>query len=145
MAIEAYVTIHGAVQGAFRGNDRYKSGAEIHSFQYGVQSPRDISTGQASGKRQHTPIKIVKEWGASTPQIYQALVSNEVLTSVVIRLIDPHRHKRVSHTIHLTDATVSGMRHVGAGEYEVSFVSHQVHVTRLGGVAAGPVPIPYPN
>ena len=32
----------------------------------GVASPRDVATGQASGKRQHRPITIVKEWGAST-------------------------------------------------------------------------------
>ncbi|MBS1902473.1 MAG: hypothetical protein JSS75_02060 [Bacteroidetes bacterium] len=32
-------------------------------------APRDVATGQASGKRQHKPITIVKEWGASSPQL----------------------------------------------------------------------------
>lgn len=32
-----------------------------------VQSPRDVATGQASGKRQHKPIRVIKEWGTSGP------------------------------------------------------------------------------
>lgn len=34
-----------------------------------VVAPRDAATGQASGKRQHKPIKIVKEWDAASPQL----------------------------------------------------------------------------
>lgn len=34
-----------------------------------VKSPRDAATGQASGKRQHKPITITKEWDASTPTL----------------------------------------------------------------------------
>ena len=32
-----------------------------------IKSPRDAASGQATGKRTHKPMKIVKEWGASTP------------------------------------------------------------------------------
>jgi hypothetical protein len=32
-----------------------------------VVSPRDIATGQASGKRMHKPFTITKEWSASSP------------------------------------------------------------------------------
>lgn len=34
-----------------------------------VQSPRDAASGQATGKRTHKPIRITKEWDASTPQM----------------------------------------------------------------------------
>jgi hypothetical protein len=34
-----------------------------------VVSPRDMATGQASGKRQHGSITIVKEWGAASPEL----------------------------------------------------------------------------
>ena len=34
-----------------------------------MKSPRDVATGQASGKRQHGSIKITKEWGASSPSL----------------------------------------------------------------------------
>jgi type VI secretion system Hcp family effector len=52
-------------------------------FSYGVVSPRDVFTGQASGKRQHKAIVITKEPGAATPQFFAALVSNEMLKSIV--------------------------------------------------------------
>lgn len=32
-----------------------------------IKSPRDVATGQASGKRMHKPITITKEWSASSP------------------------------------------------------------------------------
>ena len=32
-----------------------------------LASPRDVATGQASGKRQHGAIAIIKEWGAASP------------------------------------------------------------------------------
>ena len=34
-----------------------------------IVSPRDAASGQASGKRQHKPVKIVKEWDANTPML----------------------------------------------------------------------------
>ena len=34
-----------------------------------VQAPRDVATGQSSGKRQHRPFTITKEWNASTPTL----------------------------------------------------------------------------
>jgi hypothetical protein len=34
----------------------------------GVKSPRDAATGQASGKRQHAPVKVTKEVESSAPQ-----------------------------------------------------------------------------
>jgi len=34
-----------------------------------VVKPREASSGQASGKRMHKPITIIKEWGAATPQL----------------------------------------------------------------------------
>ena len=32
-----------------------------------IKSPRDLATGQASGKRMHKPVTITKEWSASSP------------------------------------------------------------------------------
>lgn len=34
---------------------------------YEIKSPRDVATGQSSGKRQHKPISITKEWSTSSP------------------------------------------------------------------------------
>ena len=34
-----------------------------------LYAPRDVATGQASGKRMHKPFTIVKEWGAVSPGV----------------------------------------------------------------------------
>jgi hypothetical protein len=49
--------------------DRESSAPAKLSFTYEVKSPRDVATGQASGKRTHKPLTITKEWGPSTPQL----------------------------------------------------------------------------
>ena len=42
-------------------------GAVVSAVYYTVKSPRDVATGQSSGKRMHKPFVITKEWGPSTP------------------------------------------------------------------------------
>jgi hypothetical protein len=39
--------------------------AAIHT----VNAPRDASSGMPTGKRQHSPVVFVKEWGAATPEL----------------------------------------------------------------------------
>jgi hypothetical protein len=34
-----------------------------------VVSPREASSGMATGRRQYAPVKIVKEWGAASPEL----------------------------------------------------------------------------
>ena len=43
---------------------RCDNGAVAAAFEYDVKSPRDVATGQSSGKRMHRPMTIIKEWGA---------------------------------------------------------------------------------
>lgn len=44
-------------------------GGALKQAHYTISSPRDVSSGQASGKRMHKPITVVKEWGPATPQL----------------------------------------------------------------------------
>lgn len=44
------------------------AGGSLTSASYAV-APRDIATGMATGKRQHAPITVLKEWGAASPQL----------------------------------------------------------------------------
>ena len=115
MAYQFYVTIIGAKQGQFKGEGTgksHKGKIPAVGFLYEVKSPRDIATGQASGKRQHNPVRITKEWGASSPQIFQALVTNEVLKSVLCEFVraDPKGQEEVYYTIKLTNASVSDLK-----------------------------------
>lgn len=84
MAYQFYISINGSKQGHLRG--RKDKWMPAISFNMDVTSPRDIATGQASGKRQHKPITIGIEWGTWTPQIFSAMVNNEVLNEVVINV-----------------------------------------------------------
>ena len=45
-----------------------------------VISPRDAASGMPTGKRQHGSVKIVKEWGAATPQLSQIKPTYDVKT-----------------------------------------------------------------
>jgi type VI secretion system secreted protein Hcp len=122
MAYEFYVTIEGTKQGKFKGEsirDVHKEKLSGLSFNHEIKSPRDIATGQASGKRQHGPITFTKEWGASSPQLFQALVTNEVLKSALFEFVHTTAvgDEEVYHTIKLVNATVSNIRYVtGKGE-----------------------------
>jgi type VI secretion system secreted protein Hcp len=107
-----YVSIKGMKQGPFKGEVLQKgfegkiAGLKFH---YDVLSPRDPATGMATGKRQHKPVMITKEWGAASPQLFQALVTNEVLSEVVIDFVsvDPKGVMALSHSIKLTNAGIA--------------------------------------
>ncbi len=62
--------------------------------------------------RQHNPVVVTVEWGPATPQIFQAVATNEVLKSVVIEFIRTGATgvQEVYQTIRLTNATVSSVR-----------------------------------
>ena len=116
MAHEFYISIKGARQGAFKGNadvgaKRAKGKIGGVKFSMETTSPRDVATGQASGKRTHKPIVITKEWDAAWPQIYNALVTNETLKTVLFEFIkaDAAGKDFVYHTITLTNANVSNL------------------------------------
>lgn len=67
---EFHIAVKGKKQGQFAGEnarERHRDQIEVLSFQLAIQSPRDVATGQASGKRQFKPITVVKEWGAFAP------------------------------------------------------------------------------
>lgn len=120
MAYEFYVTVEGTKQGKFKGEsirEAHKEKLTGLSYRHEIKSPRDVATGQASGKRQHGPISMTKEWGAATPQIFQALVTNEVLKSVFFEFVatTPEGIEEVYYTIKLVNATVSQVRYMTGG------------------------------
>src|SRR5688572_20052489 len=103
MAYEFYMTVEGAKQGKFPGTTatgttpgKSKGGAggagganNIVGLRWvsHVKSPRDLATGQASGKRQHQPMLVVTEIGQASPLFLQACCTNEVLKNVTLNFI----------------------------------------------------------
>jgi type VI secretion system secreted protein Hcp len=100
MAGNFFISIKGNKQGQFKA-ETGKNSTEIpiYGFSYGVTSPRDPATGQSTGKRQHKPITIYKEWGVCSVQMFQALVTNEVL--------EPDGKEATYMEIRLTNAAIS--------------------------------------
>lgn len=45
-----------------------------------IYAPRDVATGQSSGKRMHKPFTIVKEWGPPPPMSSSAKASYDLKT-----------------------------------------------------------------
>jgi type VI secretion system secreted protein Hcp len=107
-----YITVEGTTQGKFKGESTragHTNDQEGVAFSYEVKAPTDRASGMASGKRQHGAITITKEWGASSPQFFQALVTNELLKSVVLQFVtaDPNTgEETIYHKITLTNARI---------------------------------------
>ncbi len=127
MAFQAHMSIKGTKQGQFKGegiqDKRKDKWMPVLSFSSEVKSPRDIATGQASGKRQWSPVKCIKEWGAASPQGLLACVTNEVLTEIQIEFTKTNAkgEEYVYQTVKLTNATVAAVRrYTGEGDSESS-------------------------
>src|SRR5947209_14276679 len=69
-AFQAHVTIKGKRQGQFKGEGviqkRKDKWMPVISFSFGLDAPRDVATGQASGKRAYKPLCFTKEWGGGS-------------------------------------------------------------------------------
>ena len=115
MAYDFYISIRGEKQGAFKGDaagaKRAKGKIGGVKFSMETTSPRDVATGQATGKRTHKPIVITKAWDAASPQLYNALVDNETLKTVLFEFMktDPAGKEIVYYTVTLTNANVSNL------------------------------------
>lgn len=83
MALNAYLKLIGQKQGQIKGSVTQK-GREgkimVIAVNHEIISPRDASSGLATGKRMHKPFIITKELDQSSPKLYTALCNNENIT-----------------------------------------------------------------
>jgi type VI secretion system secreted protein Hcp len=127
-SVAGTLLVTGQKQGAFSTTSIPLSG-----LSHEIVSPRDTASGLPTGKRQHKPLTITKEWGASTPKLLNALVTNENLTSVLIGLL---RNGQQVATIKLTNASISSYADAGDTEHW-SFTYQKIEWTWVdGGVTA---------
>jgi type VI secretion system secreted protein Hcp len=122
MALNSFLQLTGAIQGDIKGSVTQK-GREgkilVIAFEHEVQSPRDVATGQATGKRTHKPFTITKEIDKSTPLLYTALTTNETITSWELQCFAPKSSRssgsglEVNHyTVRLTNANIIDIRSI---------------------------------
>jgi type VI secretion system secreted protein Hcp len=57
----------------------------VWAFDYSVKTPTDIASGQPTGTRVHSPVVITKQFDKSSPLIYRALTTGEILKEVIIK------------------------------------------------------------
>ena len=143
------VTIEGAKQGHFKGDNpaHEKEGISALKFSQEIGSPRDAATGVASGKRQHKPIVITKLLGPSSPELFEAIATNEVLKTVLIEFSHSNAGGglEVYYTVKLTNASISSIRQyteeskIGMTMQleEVSLTFQKIEVQHLGAKTTG--------
>jgi type VI secretion system secreted protein Hcp len=79
-----YYTDALGIKGSNIKGGREDSSAVIE-LNHEVRSPRDVQTGQATGARIHSPVRILKEVDAASPLLYKALTRNEILPELEIK------------------------------------------------------------
>ena len=111
---------------------------ECFGFEYDLTTPREEATGMLTGRRQHSPITIVKRVDKSTPLLYRALCNNEPVTSAQLRFFRPSPAgsgtEEHFYTILLERGYVSDITSVGRNLEKVSFVFQDITWTyEIGG------------
>jgi type VI secretion system secreted protein Hcp len=118
-ATDIYCTIAGAAQGTFQGDPVTKGSATqiaVYSLTQELKVPYDPSSGQITGRRQHSPLTIVKELDKSSPQFFAAAATNETLKSVTCTLYrSVNGEPRAYFRIALTNATIVAIKDSGDG------------------------------
>jgi type VI secretion system secreted protein Hcp len=108
------------VQGTFQGDPATGGSTTkiaVYSLTQELRVPFDAATGQITGKRQHSPLTIVKELDKSSPLFFTAAATNEVLKSVTCTLSRSffNGQARAYFKIALTNATVVEIKDSGNG------------------------------
>jgi type VI secretion system secreted protein Hcp len=113
--------VTGQKQGVFKGDDnapaRLAGLITVTGYQFDVVSPRDPSSGQATGKTVFKPVVVTHVMGGSSPQFLTAAATNENLKSVVIDFFRTDRFGRDVnyYRVTLTNANVSEVRQFSSG------------------------------
>jgi type VI secretion system secreted protein Hcp len=88
---------------------------ECSSFDYGVISPREASSGLLTGRRQHRPVEVWKRIDMSTPLLLKALCENDKVVSAELKFFRPavggEGSEEHYYTVKLEEGYISGIEH----------------------------------
>ena len=146
MSLNAYISkLVGTTQGAIKGGCIQKGREgwiEIIASSHCIKSPRDSASGQATGKRQHLPLRVRSYYDQSLPMWYNALVNNESMKEVVISYFSPNKLgtaggtgvETLTYEVTLTNAFIAQMefemlnnKNPELTRYENMFVAEMVY------------------
>ncbi|MBJ6727149.1 type VI secretion system tube protein TssD [Geomesophilobacter sediminis] len=144
-----YLSIDGSKQGKFKADvataakERVSAaiGGKISAdgYTHSIVSPRDPQSGLPTGQRMHKPLVIIKEVSACTPQLYQAMFTNENLKTVAIDFIGPDAKgvDTVVQTITLSNASIASVHQFVTAEgkvmEEITFVYGKLQIDNKEG------------
>lgn len=121
----AFLTMRGATSGAFIGGvtePHHQGAIAVLALDFGLSHPTQPSTGLALGHSVCTGVNFRKPTDRTTPRLFAAAATNEVITRAVFDEVGPAPGGNAnSLTIELTNATVTSAHHVDAttsGRYE---------------------------
>ena len=153
MALSAYLTLVGQKQGAINGSvteKPHENSILVHAYENLITSPRDQTSGLPTGKRIHQPITITKDLDHSSVPLWNALVTNEILTTWQLKfwLTTSIEVSTQIYTVSLTNALVTSIREyradsvvqanaTGAALQDVTFTYQKIQWTwNDGGLTA---------
>jgi len=117
MAYPAYIKVQAQKQGTFKGESTRPNRRDwipVLAFEMALESPRDAQSWLPTGKAKFSPVRIVKEWGAASPQALAACATNETISEVSIEFIraDADGAEYVYQSVTLTNAAIAAVRRV---------------------------------
>jgi len=145
MPTPAYLSIQGSTQGkitegAFTEDsvgNIYQEGHEneilVEAFSHTVSVPTDPQSGQPTGQRVHQPLTITKVFDKSSPMLYKALTTGELLPRCEIKWYRTSQTGTQEHyfTIKLEDAIITNI----TGRMPNCQDPNQAHFTQLEDVS----------
>jgi len=78
---------------------------KVIGFSENISAEFDQTTGLPTGKRQHRPVRIVKEIDQTSPRIRQALYDGGTLSSVTVRFLRPNPDSGATEIFYLVTLT----------------------------------------
>jgi len=109
----------------------YEKFSRIIGISWGIKSPRDIATGQASGKRVHGDLIITKQIDKSSPLLLQAMFTNEVIKESEFAYVDILGHGQMQAKTGrvLTIKTTNGfISEIEGGSTPEGVMIEQIHL-----------------
>ena len=88
-ALDFFIQIKGVEGGSTQAGR--EGWIECQTFDWGMSVPMSTRDGKPTGKRQHRPIRFVKELDKATPLLMTACSSGEVYEDMVIEFEQPSR------------------------------------------------------
>jgi type VI secretion system secreted protein Hcp len=110
----------GDIKGESTDKD-HKDWLQVSSFSWGAPAPRDLSTGMATGKRQHQDITITKYSDKASPKLFRAMGDGSVIPSATLTFLRAKPTPEL-FTYVLTNVFVSSLRPIGSSGSDGPFL-----------------------